>query len=216
MTSLTLTPDLLMFDVMNCTQEISSLENDCANRAIDMCEAHKMECPDVCNLFSDGRVVLGAGIEDTGQSFTPTALKDLCFVCFSGQLKQDDKIREKRWETDELLCNEMRTMEPTILAYISLPFIESEPNKEWFNLVLFTDMNFLDIFEKSKAHQYARDYLSPESFTHVCVRRGFIRLREQQDGKSNIFLDVTRTVHIRYKEGEEGNFDRQVYLSSGK
>ena len=214
--ALTLTPDLLMYDVMNCTHEISTLENDCANRAIDICEVHKMECPEVCNLFSDGRIVLGAGVEDTGQDFTATALKDLCFVCFSGQLKQEDKIREKRWETDELLCKEMRSMDPTILAYISLPFIESEPYKEWFNLVLFKDMSFLDIFEKSKAHQYARDYLSPESFTHVCVRRGLIRLTEKVGEKAGIFLDVTRTVHIRYKEGEEGNFDRQVYESSEK
>ena len=33
--------------------------------------------------------------------------------------------------------------------------------------------------------------------------------------EQRIFLDVTRTVHIRYyKEGEEEKFDRQVYLAT--
>ena len=106
-------------------------------------------------------------------------------------------------------------MDPSILAYISLPFLESEPNREWFNLVLFKDMNFLDVFEKSTAHQYARDYLSPESFTNVCVRRGYVRCTKLEGGEQRIFLDVTRTVHIRYyKEGEEEKFDRQVYLAT--
>merc|ERR1711871_1166775 len=111
----------------------------------------------------------GPLVEPNEQQFTAMTLDNICFVCFCGQLKHEDTVREKRWGTDELLCKELRNMDPSILAYISLPFLESEPNREWFNLVLFKDMNFLDVFEKSTAHQYARDYLSPESFTNVCV-----------------------------------------------
>lgn len=210
-----LTPDLLMYDVMNSTHIISSLENDCSNRAIEICERHKLECPDVCNLFPAGRIVLGPLVEPNEQQFTAMTLDNICFVCFCGQLKHEDTLREKRWGTDELLCKELRNMDPSILAYISLPFLESEPNREWFNLVLFKDMNFLDVFEKSTAHQYARDYLSPESFTNVCVRRGYVRCTKLEGGEQRIFLDVTRTVHIRYyKEGEEEKFDRQVYLAT--
>ena len=67
-------------------------------------------------------------------------------------------------------------------------------------------MNFIDTFEKSAAHRFARDNLSPDSFTHVCVRRGVLRRN-----KDEIYLDVARTVLIRY--GKDGNFKRDVFLA---
>ena len=70
----------------------------------------------------------------------------------------------------------------------------------------FTDLAFIEKFEKSQAHQFARDYLSPDCFTHVCVRRGKIRARDGQ-----IFLEVTRSVMLQY--GKDGNFKRDVHIS---
>ena len=58
-----LTPDQLMYDVMNNTHSISDFENKAANRAIELAEEKKFDCPNVTNLFDEGRVVIGADVD---------------------------------------------------------------------------------------------------------------------------------------------------------
>jgi hypothetical protein len=210
-----------MAAVMTSLYKISKLENDCAIRCCMYADSHKDKCKDVTNLWEDGRLVLGPMGADC--SFKKMSVKGLFFVCFSGALTADDPKREERWAADQKMCEEMTTMSPSILAYISIPFDPAEPNGEWFNLVLFDNIEFINTFEKSQIHKFAKEALSSDSFTHVSVRRGVVEINdhEEEDGNENkyndIKLNVTRSVMITYGfEGEGGKdkcikMERKVY-----
>jgi len=115
--------------------------------------------------------------------------------------------REERWAADQSMCEEMTKMDVTIRAYISIPFREEEPLGEWYNLVLFDDLAFIDTFEKSELHKFAKKSLSPDSFTHVSVRRGVVQNSDDLSGA--IHLHVTRSVMITY--GADGGMERKVF-----
>ena len=195
-----------MHSVMSSFREISELENSCAVRCCAYTERKKSECKHVTNLWDDGRVVLGP-VEASTTSFLPEAVKGLFFVCFCGALNAEDPRREERWAADQSMCEEMTKMDVTIRAYISIPFREEEPLGEWYNLVLFDDLAFIDTFEKSELHKFAKKSLSPDSFTHVSVRRGVVQNSDDLSGA--IHLHVTRSVMITY--GADGGMERKVF-----
>ena len=198
-----------MVEVMTSPNKISKLENDCAVRCCKYADEHKDKCENVTNLWEDGRLVLGPIGADF--DFTKTSVEGLYFVCFSGALTADDPKREERWAADQQMCEEMTTMSPSIIAYISIPFDPAEPNREWFNLVLFDKVEFIQSFEKSDVHKYAKESLSSDSFTHVSVRRGIVKADddEEEANKYKVRLHVTRSVVITYGlERDEGGDER--------
>ena len=164
-------------------------------------------------MFPDGRVVLGRVVTDTGtndESVVNGNLEErlastLFFVCFTSALRSDDLAYTQRWKADQDMCLEMSKMDPGVLAYVSVPLTPS--SKDWFNLVLFEDLEFIRVFETSRTHEYAKEFLSPRSFTDVCVRRGRV-----VHGESSISLEATRSIIINFSS--DGSFTRNVYTNN--
>ena len=187
-------PHAAMSSIMASRLSASALEQRLA-RACSRVAYHKHPfCSDVANLFEDchyttqagstqvgrGRVVVGQGaavdqlVAGRASQYDCEQLRGLLFVCFCGQLRGEDPRRDERWDSDEKMCAELGTMHPGIIYYVSIPFDPLIPDGEWYNLVLFDDVRFLDAFERSETHRYAREVLSGDSFRDVCVRRGRI------------------------------------------
>ena len=95
---------------------------------------------------------------------------DLLFVSFIGFLRGHDPFGPARWRCDQNMCEELLTMTPTVYSYVSVP--TNDDRGDWFNLVLFKDPGFLQTFETSLFHRHAIEFLSPDSFSHICVRSG--------------------------------------------
>ena len=188
-------PHAAMSSIMASRLSASALEQRLA-RACSRVAYHKHPfCSDVANLFDDcryttqadrkqvlgqGRVVVGHGaavdqlVAGRASQYDCEQLRGLLFVCFCGTLRGADPRRDERWDSDEKMCAELATMHPGIIYYVSIPFDPLNPDGEWYNLVLFDDVRFLEAFERSETHRYAREVLSGDSFRDVCVRRGSI------------------------------------------
>ena len=169
-----------MESVLSCRHSSSVSELGCAARCARLVHAEHLNCTDLINTFDGrGRIVRGRGAAPLERlmtaSFEPRVFEGLRFVCFCGTLRQPDTSCEERWKCDERLCNEMAKLD--FAYYVSVPFDASAAeSSDWFNLVLFSDVGFVKDFKQSNTHTYAREFLSGESFTNVCVRQGQIGL----------------------------------------
>jgi len=166
--------------VMDYTNAHGPLEVNASKIACRLLLDRLSECPraGITDFGDEGRIVLTEeGLIKASEWMSDESSQPLYFVSFIGFLREGDpnKVSSERWKCDEQMCEELLTMSPTVYAYISVSVSKDplvNPNGDWFNLVFFPDMGFLNEFNTSKFHGHAKEFLSPASFTDVCVRSG--------------------------------------------
>lgn len=110
-------------------------------------------------------------------------VEECYYVTFIG--KSNMKNNDMVWETDNKLCEELKNINSFINYYYTKVY------NDWFNVVLFKNLDFIKEFEKSETHRYACYELSPNSFDKICIKRG------KKNGK---MFDCEKCVLIDYSK----------------